>query len=257
MFERYVGARDTGRRGLWIRIGIAASALAHIGVGTALLVSAWWKIDKLSIDERPVALASIGFATSAPPPLAGERRERVHRELKRIRDTAQPQKEKPDRQADSGGSGDANGSADGVPGGQGDDPNATSNVLGCSGLDCLPGDAPPPPPKEDPPKPPPLVPEHMLKGHLVAGETQIQAPRAVKLAMARAGKRRVIGAVKLCIDRAGAVSSSRLVKSTGYPSYDRALLAGVRGWRYRPYRMGGKAVAVCTAVQFIYILHRD
>jgi hypothetical protein len=43
------------------------------------------------------------------------------------------------------------------------------------------------------------------------------------------------------------------MKSTGFPAYDETIMSRIRGeWRYRPFQVNGKPVAVCTAVTFIY-----
>lgn len=253
MFERYQHDRGNGRRGTWVRVCVGASAVAHVGVVVALVISSWWNIDKLSIDERPVGLASLGFATAAPPPLASESRQRHRKKLRRTEDLTQQTDEPRDRSdGGDGGDGEPDGQAGGKAGGTGTDPDALNLITGCSTAICD-GELPPPP-VTDPPEPPKIIPEAMLKGYLISGDTQIQAPDAVRVKIARTATRRVVGVVKLCIDTAGAVTSSSLLKSTGHKSYDRKLVSGVRRWRYRPYRAGGRAVAVCTSVRFLYIL---
>lgn len=74
----------------------------------------------------------------------------------------------------------------------------------------------------------------------------------VKRAMQSAGETRVIASAKLCIDTAGEVSEVRILKSSGYPSYDETIVSEMNQWAYRPYEIDGKPVAVCTAVTFIY-----
>lgn len=110
----------------------------------------------------------------------------------------------------------------------------------------------PPPP---PPPPPPSsrnIPSKMLEGLRIAGDKVILPDENTKLAILDSGRERVIGAFKLCIDEAGRVSEVKAIRSTKVPSYDRTLLQAMRAWRYRPYRINGKALAVCTAVTFIY-----
>ena len=259
MFERYQQDRGGSRRSTWVRVCVTASAIAHAGVVAVLVISSWWNIDKLSIDERPVSVASLGLATAAPPPLASERRQHEQKKLRRTRDLTQTSEDRSRDRAEDAGSdeGDPAGHADGLAGGTGLDPNAPNLITGCTTGLCA-GDLPPAPPIEKPdPEPPVVVPEAMLKGYLIAGETQIQAPDAVRIKIARTPTRRVVGVVKLCIDTAGAVTSSSLLKSTGYPGYDRRLVSGVRRWRYKPYRISGKAVSACTSVRFLYILRDD
>lgn len=253
MFERYEQDRGRTRRSRWVRVCLVGSAVAHVAVAVALIVSSWWRIDKLSInDGRPIGVASFGLATAAPPPLASESRERIKKELRRVKEITQNDPQRDRAIEDGGGDGAAGGDPNGRPGGTGTDPNATNLFVGsCGQAVCL--DAPAPARKIEREEPP-VVPEAMLKGYLIRGNTQIQASDADKVKIARQPDRRVVGVVKLCIDDGGAVTSSSLLKSTGFSNYDRRLVSGVRGWRYKPYRIGGKPAAVCTSVRFVYIL---
>jgi TonB family protein len=71
--------------------------------------------------------------------------------------------------------------------------------------------------------------------------------------MARSGLDSLTGTVKMCLDKEGGVRSLRILRSTGHSEYDQRLLAGMRTWRYRPYKLdSGAAVSVCTVVTFIY-----
>jgi protein TonB len=258
MFENYEHDRGGARRPRrWVRVGIIASAIAHVGVAIALVVSAWWKIDKLSIDDdRTIGVASFGLATAAPPPLAAKQRDRIKKELHRTRDLTQNVDRDRSVEDAGGGEGSPDGQDGGIPGGQGDDPNAKNLFAGsCGQAICLDPTPPTRQVEQEPEPAPPVVPEAMLKGHLINGDTQIQASRSDRIKIARLPDRRVVGVVKLCISDAGAVTSSQLLKSTGFADYDRRLVRGVRRWRYKPYRVGGKPAAVCTSVRFVYILN--
>ena len=61
------------------------------------------------------------------------------------------------------------------------------------------------------------------------------------------GNSRLIGSIKLCVNRQGKVEQVTLLESTGYPDYDREIMDGVRAWAYRP-----RSNEVCTAVTFIF-----
>lgn len=113
---------------------------------------------------------------------------------------------------------------------------------------------PPPPP---PPPPPSLkiVPQHTLESLRIAGNKQILPPKAVKLAMAERGQRRLVSTWKLCVSRAGTVDRALPLKSSGYITYDLRIRAELRRWRYRPFMVNGRATPVCTAVTFIYRQH--
>ena len=42
------------------------------------------------------------------------------------------------------------------------------------------------------------------------------------------------------------------LESSGYRAYDRKITGEMRQWIYKPYKQNGRAIAVCTAVAFIY-----
>ncbi len=88
---------------------------------------------------------------------------------------------------------------------------------------------------------PRLVPPKSVKR--VSGRVPVLRVRDRELP---AGKR---AAVKLCIDDGGAVTSV-LVLSKVPDHVGRELATALGKWRYRPYRDGGDAVAVCFAVNF-------
>ena len=63
---------------------------------------------------------------------------------------------------------------------------------------------------------------------------------------------RVIGAFRICVDKAGRVETYLPLRSTGFASYDQQLVAGMSRWAFEPIVDEGKAIAVCTVVTFIY-----
>ena len=71
----------------------------------------------------------------------------------------------------------------------------------------------------------------------------------------RAGKTRLLVPVKLCLDPSGAVVTATVLKSSGFPAYDRAIVTGVRTWRYRPFQINGAPARVCSLVTFLYTQH--
>jgi TonB family protein len=98
-----------------------------------------------------------------------------------------------------------------------------------------------------------IVIARLVEGHRIEGNPQIAPPDTVKQAMVRSGLDSLTGAVKMCLDKDGNVRSLRVLRSTGYSEYDQRLLGGMRSWRYRPYTLdSGAAVSVCTVVTFIY-----
>jgi len=79
-----------------------------------------------------------------------------------------------------------------------------------------------------------------------------------KTEIQRSGKDKIIGSFKLCINAGGAVTSVKMLKSTGFPAYDSKIQSKMNGeWKYRPYAVNGRAVPVCTAVTFILLAEVD
>jgi outer membrane biosynthesis protein TonB len=97
-----------------------------------------------------------------------------------------------------------------------------------------------------------IVPPAVIRGLRISGETQIHPADLDKTAMNRDGKDRVTAMFKTCVTAAGDVGSVTMLKSSGYPDYDGALAAGLHGWRYKPYEIGGQAVKACGIVTFVY-----
>ncbi len=114
------------------------------------------------------------------------------------------------------------------------------------------GDMPPPPPP--PPAPPRVVAPALIEKYRISGTKDILPDDATRAKMAADKKQKVVGSWKLCLDTSGAPTLVSLLKSTGYPTYDDAIAASVRAWRYQPIPIDGKPAAVCTAVTFIFAL---
>jgi len=113
--------------------------------------------------------------------------------------------------------------------------------------------APPPPPPPPPPSPPENVPPVVLENLRIAGDKNIVPDDQTKVEIARSGKDKLVGTFKLCLDIDGKISTLVLLKTTGFPDYDKKLSSTIRAeWRYRPFVVGGKPWRACTAVTFIY-----
>jgi len=107
--------------------------------------------------------------------------------------------------------------------------------------------APPPPVVEEPEKEVlgAMMPERPHPVRLT-GTEQILPDDATKAAIAKKHVKRVVGTWKLCIDEQGAVSSAKMLKSTGFKSYDHTIGDAVRAWTY------SDGAAACTTVTFVY-----
>ena len=102
-------------------------------------------------------------------------------------------------------------------------------------------------------EPPRIVAPSVLKS-LLASSSTIEPPEAVQAQMMRDEKKKTTAVVKVCIGTGGEVTGASVAKTSGYVQYDAALVAGVRGWRYRPYSADGHAVPACSAVVFAFAI---
>jgi hypothetical protein len=124
-------------------------------------------------------------------------------------------------------------------------------------LQMLPPPPPPPPTGGVPPgagssTAPQNVPPTLLEGSRIAGDKVIVPDDATKTEITRAGKEKIIGSFKLCIDATGAVMTVKMLKTTGFADYDAKIIREMNKWAYKPFIVNGKSTPVCTAVTFIY-----
>jgi hypothetical protein len=86
----------------------------------------------------------------------------------------------------------------------------------------------------------------------VAGSRIILPDAVTRNGIRASGRERIIGSFKICLDDRGSVSSLAMLKSTGFPAYDQKIQAEMRQWIFKPYKVNGRTVPVCSAMTFIY-----
>ena len=232
-----------------------------------LAATALWRVDKLGAEDAQLTVASLpGAPTSVgDEPAAKPERPREEKKPRRVtREVTQADRDAQATDDDSGSSGEAgegDGEGAGGPAGPASSPAATAAGARPSSIRPTPpraaiaasrparsattataplATAAPPPAKEEER----IVVAHLIEGSRIEGNPRIEPPDSVRQAMARAGQDKVKGLVKMCLDREGQVRSLAILRSTGHAEYDQRLLAGMRSWRYRPYRFdSGVAVA--------------
>ena len=255
---------------------VAVSIAAHISILIGLFVTGVWRLDRL--ERGPVRTTLDGWHPPPPPESSGGRvttkpLDIVPKARKRVvKGMHQPQLQIDDKPVEPElGTGDGSGSGSGSAGdigtcrencgeappadpvcgnsaveaGEQCDDGNTIDGDGCSSS-CRIEVKPPPQPTNVRPT--------VLQGLRISGETQVHPSAVTQSQMVHDGTSRVDGTVKLCIGTDGAVVSTKLFGTTGYPSYDAALIAAVRDWRYQPYTLAGRAVPACSTVQFVYTI---
>lgn len=252
MFDNYVVAKRA-KHPTWMVALVTFSAIVHAVVVGAVLVRSYWVIEKVARPDREASL-SASFAPPPPPPPAGSKKpETVEKKVKitKVKQTdVQPTKVDKDKlqaandQTDDNEDGVEGGVEGGVAGG------VVGGVLGGVEGGVLGGTGTAPPPPE--PKKPQIVQQQALEAQRLSGEKNIQPPDTVKTTIKRDGKSRVVGVVKMCLTAGGRVKSLKMIKKTGYPKYDTKIRAKMNQWKYRPFKVNGRAVPVCSAVTFIY-----
>jgi hypothetical protein len=106
---------------------------------------------------------------------------------------------------------------------------------------------------EDAPQTEPWVSPTAVEANWIAGENAITPSDATKAELKRAGKDRVAGSFKLCLDSAGVPTMVATLTSTAFRAYDQELHDKIQGRRYKPFQIGGKPTAVCTEVTVVYV----
>lgn len=233
----------------------------HVAVALGLLIAGFWQIEKLMPPERRISLMPSGGPRAVEPskPVEMERLKKPRVAKRPVKSLVQPDEQPPETETmteiaaveDTGesagvglGVGLGLGTGDGLQLGDSDGPVIPVVTL------------PAPPEPIEPPAPPVVrnIPPHLLDGTRIAGEEHILPPDSVRVAMHRQDERRLQGTIKMCLDREGRVSSLKVLRSTGYQAYDQKLLGTIRHWRYRPYRVDGQTVGVCTPIEYIYVV---
>jgi TonB family protein len=248
-------ANRRGRR-FWLLPLVIAT---HLGIGIAMYASGIWGIERLDGSRR---FGEIGVMAPPPPPAGGGsppaavRRAiepKVHRKITPALVQPVP-KQKDEKLAGllSGteeGRGIA-GTGKGIGTGSGDGP-CTSPP--CGDLDGL-GDLKVP----EVPRPPAistLTPTEIAERRIF-GETQIEPSQDDRADMSDANKRVVSGTFQIAVSATGVVTGVQIIKTTGYPEYDRRLVAAMYNWRYRPYSIDGTAQPFRGMIRFDYKLGR-
>ena len=92
----------------------------------------------------------------------------------------------------------------------------------------------------------------LVEGKRISGEKLIVPDDDTKWEIRRLRLHRIEGRYRVCVDDTGHVESVLPMFATGFPAYDRDILAAIQRWVYAPYMIDGQPVPVCTAVTFIY-----
>ncbi len=95
---------------------------------------------------------------------------------------------------------------------------------------------------------PPAIAPSRLEPLRVEGEKTIVPDGDVMLAAQKSGQV-LKGSFKYCLDETGRVARVTMLQSTGVSGYDTKITAKMNQWAFRPVVVGGKTIAVCSAVQ--------
>jgi serine/threonine protein kinase len=103
------------------------------------------------------------------------------------------------------------------------------------------------------PAAPTVVASAALDANRIGGDKSITPDSATMDAITRSGTDKVFSSYKVCVGADGNISTVSLLRTSGYAAYDDKIQSTIRReWRYRPFVVNGKAVAVCTAIRFAY-----
>ena len=239
---------------------IVSSIGIHIAIVAGLFVAGAWHLDQLEMIKPPaehIAMPPPAESAGSPPRPAPPRQHTQKAKPKVMVQPPDPARVAPpevasamtsmDRIGTGSGTGSGAGTGAGTGDGSGDGSGSGSKEAPCTAA-CGPPELHDPAPLQQ------IIPPHLLSGLRISGETQIQPPDVVKTDLHRAGTSRVVASFQVCLDTTGEVASTRQLHPSGYPGYDAALARGLATWRYKPYTMNGRGIAVCSVVTFIYTL---
>ena len=83
-----------------------------------------------------------------------------------------------------------------------------------------------------------------------AGEESIKPDADTAKAMVASGRTKVITSWKVCVDPTGAVDEATPIHSSGFVTWDAALAAGIKAWRFTPMTKDGAPARACTSFTF-------
>lgn len=233
---------------------VLISAAFHLVLVFGLFVAGFWKLEQL---DRPHVSVALSQPLPPPPAPAGgsaptKAPEFTHKPKPVTHDIVvpEPKHDETPKPLETAVTGTGEGSGEGSGHGSGD----ITSTSDCT-ENCGPGEgsgSAVPEKKKIVDHQEHVVPPDVIRGMRLSGDTQIHPSDVDKTAIARDGKDKVIAVFKTCVNELGGVASVKLQRSSGYPSYDRALSDAMFGWRYKPYQIGGEAVTACGIVTFIY-----
>jgi hypothetical protein len=103
------------------------------------------------------------------------------------------------------------------------------------------------------PPPPVNVAPQQLETVRVAGDRIIDPDPDTQKKIVADRKAAATSTFKICIDERGAMTSTDVLKASGYDEWDEKIRSTMTDiWRFRPYEVNGKPHAVCTAVTQIF-----
>ena len=85
----------------------------------------------------------------------------------------------------------------------------------------------------------------------IAGDKTITPPDEIK-ALAPGS---IKSSFKFCVAETGEVSDVKVLQPSPYRTYDEDVIRKMQRWKFQPYLEDGKAIAVCSAITFIYSQH--
>ena len=234
MFDNYVEAKNS-KLNKWAVILIGGSVIAHIIALIIFVVHSYWVINPLPLPTTQASFSSSPQPPALPPAASKKKKKKIEKveekEFRKAVDTVQPDENKPKVTEDQVATVEEDDGFEGV----GDE---------AGGFDTA--------PVVEVVKPKQVAPS-AIKQNRVSGTEQIQPPDADKNQISRDRKSRIIAVAKICLNESGGVSTARVIKSSGYPGYDRKIQSTMRSWRYKPFRVNGKPTPVCSTVTFVYM----
>jgi outer membrane biosynthesis protein TonB len=88
--------------------------------------------------------------------------------------------------------------------------------------------------------------------HRTAGTAELPPDADTAKAMLASGRSKVITSWKVCVSPDGAVDEASPIRSSGFVTWDAALAAGIKAWRFTPLTSDGEPARACTSYTFAW-----
>jgi hypothetical protein len=99
---------------------------------------------------------------------------------------------------------------------------------------------------------PRVVAPSTLEALRVSGQKEVTPDAEELKSLSDRGLSKLITTYKICVDTAGRIAATAMLRPSGIASYDVKVRAALQTWNFRPFLVDSVASSVCTSATFVY-----